>query len=79
MFRDFLELFDPGFGVPYQGVFDPGLVSLSVATAIVAAFVALSLASRITASNSVRGRLAWTAAGAFSMGGGISTRSSTRS
>jgi PAS domain S-box-containing protein len=52
-------------------VFDPWLVLLSVATAIIAAFVALTLASRISASNSVWGRLAWTAAGAFSMGGGI--------
>jgi two-component system, sensor histidine kinase and response regulator len=72
VFRNFLELFDTsGLGPPYQGIFNPGLVMLSIAIAIIAAFVALSLASRISASDSIRGRMAWTAAGAFSMGGGI--------
>jgi two-component system, sensor histidine kinase and response regulator len=72
VFRNFLELFDTsGLGTPYQGIFNPGLVMLSIAIAIIAAFVALSLASRISASDSIRGRMAWTAAGAFSMGGGI--------
>jgi len=69
---DILELFrTSGLGPPYQGTFDPALVLLSIAIAIVAAFVALSVASRIAASNSVRSRWAWTAAGAASMGGGI--------
>jgi NO-binding membrane sensor protein with MHYT domain len=47
------------------------LVLLSIAIAIMAAFVALSLASRIAASDSLWGSWAWTAAGAVSMGGGI--------
>ena len=72
MAQQFFELFQTtGIGTPYQGMFDPGLVLLSIAIAIMAAFVALSLASRIAASNSMRARWAWTAAGAFSMGGGI--------
>ena len=58
-------------GTPYQGEFDPALVLLSIAIAIMAAFVALSLASRIAAATSVWSRWAWTGAGAFSMGGGI--------
>src|ERR1700733_3141730 len=72
MLQRFLGEFDAaGLGVPYQGSFDPWLVMLSIAIAVVAAFLALSLASRITAATSRWGRWAWTGAGAFSMGGGI--------
>jgi two-component system sensor histidine kinase/response regulator len=60
-----------GLGSPYEGAFEPGLVLLSIAIAIMAAFVALSLASRIAAATSARSRWAWTGAGAFAMGGGI--------
>jgi signal transduction histidine kinase/DNA-binding response OmpR family regulator/HPt (histidine-containing phosphotransfer) domain-containing protein len=60
-----------GLGEPYQGEFDPALVTLSIVIAIVAAFVALSVSSRIAAATSAWGRWAWTGAGAFSMGGGI--------
>src|SRR5258708_2059900 len=67
-----LEAFETtGLGTPYEGEFDLDLVALSIAIAIMAAFVALSLASRIAAATSVWGRWAWTGAGAFSMGGGI--------
>jgi two-component system, sensor histidine kinase and response regulator len=56
---------------PYQGAYDPRLVAISVLIAILAAFVAISISSRIVASTSRRGRWAWASAGAFSMGGGI--------
>jgi two-component system, sensor histidine kinase and response regulator len=66
------ELFrTSGFGEPYHGTLNPGLVLLSLAIAMMAAFIALSFASRISASNSTWTRWAWTAGGAFSMGGGI--------
>jgi len=70
--QNFSEAFQTsGLGLPYEGAFNPGLVMLSIAIAIMAAFVALSLASRIAAATSPWGRWAWTSAGAFSMGGGI--------
>src|SRR6185369_16854727 len=43
----------------------------SLLIAILAAFVALSISSRIIAATSQRARFAWTSAGAVSMGGGI--------
>ena len=48
-----------------------GLVATSVLIAILASFVALSIAARVGAATTQRGRLAWTGAGAISMGGGI--------
>ena len=56
---------------PYQGLYDPSLVAVSVLIAIAAAFAALSISSRMVAASSWQGRWAWTSAGAFSMGGGI--------
>jgi PAS domain S-box-containing protein len=55
----------------YPGTYNSGLVVTSVAIAILAAFVALSISGRITAAKSRRTRYAWASAGAISMGGGI--------
>jgi PAS domain S-box-containing protein len=60
-----------GAGVPYDGAFNPALVLLSIAVAIMAAFIALSFASRIAAATTRWARWGWTLGGAFSMGGGI--------
>ncbi len=53
-----------------NGTYDPALVILSAVVAVVASFVALDLAAKVTAS---RGRvaLAWLLGGALSMGAGI--------
>src|SRR5205814_155873 len=48
-----------------------GLVATSVAIAILAAFVALSISARIVAATTRWARYAWASAGAISMGGGI--------
>jgi len=56
---------------PYRGAYEPWLVSLSILIAVLAAFVALSISSRIVAAASWRARWVWTGAGALSMGGGI--------
>ena len=50
--------------------YSPGLVALSVAIAILASYVALDLAGRVTATTG-RLRLAWLIGGAFAMGTGI--------
>ena len=55
----------------FLGTYNPGLVVTSVAIAILAAFVALSISGRITAAKTRRARFAWASAGAISMGGGI--------
>jgi two-component system, sensor histidine kinase and response regulator len=55
----------------YQGTYEPSLVFLSLSIAVLAAFVALSIANRIGDSRTLRARSAWTTAGAISMGGGI--------
>jgi PAS domain S-box-containing protein len=54
----------------HQGVYDPALVGLSLVIAVVGAYTALDLASRMTASS---GNLAtvWLLAAAVAMGGGI--------
>jgi PAS domain S-box-containing protein len=57
--------------VPYQGSYEPWLVALSVSIAILAAFVALSISSRMVAATSQRVHWLWAGAGAFCMGGGI--------
>lgn len=68
----FLDVFRPIESVaPYQGTYEPWLVATSVSIAILAAFVALSISSRLIAATSWRGRWAWASAGALSMGGGI--------
>ncbi|NYZ16695.1 response regulator [Azospirillum sp. RWY-5-1] len=56
---------------PLPGAYSPGLVVLSVLIAMLAALVALLTAERVAASGTRIGRLAWVAAGAVSMGGGI--------
>jgi two-component system, sensor histidine kinase and response regulator len=56
---------------PYRGTYEPWLVVLSLSIAILAAFVALSISSRMAAASSRRGRWVWACAGALSMGGGI--------
>jgi PAS domain S-box-containing protein len=55
----------------YPGTYNLGLVGTSVAIAILAAFVALSISGRIVAAKTTRARDAWASAGAISMGGGI--------
>jgi PAS domain S-box-containing protein len=67
-----LDIFRPiGSVSPYDGVYDPRLVLVSVCIMILAAFGALSISSRMAASANSRVRWGWAAAGAFSMGGGI--------
>ena len=56
---------------PYRLGYSPWLVGLSILIAIPAAFVALSISSRVVAATSWRARWAWAGVGAFSMGGGI--------
>src|SRR3984893_8721174 len=55
----------------YPGTYNWGLVVTSVAIAILAAFVALSISGRIAAATTRWARYAWASAGAISMGGGI--------
>jgi two-component system sensor histidine kinase/response regulator len=55
----------------YAGEYSTALVVTSVLIAILAAFVAFSISARVTAATTQRARLAWTGAGAISMGGGI--------
>ena len=67
-----LPVLDPvGSAKAYSGVYSVGLVATSVLIAILASFVALSISARVGAATTRRGRLAWTGAGAISMGGGI--------
>jgi PAS domain S-box-containing protein len=68
----FLPVFDHlDRATAYLGTYDWILVATSVAIAILAAFVALSISGRIIAASSPRTRYAWASAGAISMGGGI--------
>jgi two-component system sensor histidine kinase/response regulator len=68
----FLPVFDRlDPAMAYRGEYDIGLVVTSLLIAILAAFVALSISSRIIAATSQRARTAWATAGAISMGGGI--------
>jgi two-component system, sensor histidine kinase and response regulator len=55
----------------FVGVYNSWLVVTSVVIAILAAYVALSIAGRISAAKTSLSRWAWTSAGAFVMGGGI--------
>ncbi|HTT82336.1 MAG TPA: MHYT domain-containing protein [Rhizomicrobium sp.] len=67
-----LPVLDPvGSARAYSGIYSVGLVATSVFIAILASFVALSISARVGAATTRRGRLAWTGAGAISMGGGI--------
>ncbi len=68
----FLDLFKMIESVaPYRGTCEFRLVAISVLIAILAAFGALSISSRMINATSSRARWAWASAGAFSMGGGI--------
>ncbi len=69
--RRFFPVFDLGKATAYPSSYDLRLVATSVAIAILAAFVALSISGRIAAAATRWARYAWTAAGAISMGGGI--------
>src|SRR5687767_2489293 len=53
-----------------HGSYSYDLVALSVVIAILASYVALDLAGRVTATTG-RARLAWISGGAFAMGTGI--------
>jgi len=68
----FLKIFEAVKSVePYHGSYELWLVATSVSIAILAAFVALSISSRMVNAPSWRLRWAWASAGALSMGGGI--------
>jgi diguanylate cyclase (GGDEF)-like protein len=54
-----------------SGTYDPGLVALSLAVAIMASYTALELAGRVSDRHAMRRAWAWLAAGAISMGIGI--------
>jgi len=70
--RHFFPVFDRlDPAAAYPGTYNLGLVVTSVAIAILAAFVALSISGRIAAAATWRARYAWATAGAISMGGGI--------
>ena len=60
-----------GSAKPYAGVYSFSLVATSVLIAIIASFVAFSISARVSAATTKWARLAWTGAGAISMGGGI--------
>jgi signal transduction histidine kinase/DNA-binding response OmpR family regulator/HPt (histidine-containing phosphotransfer) domain-containing protein len=64
----FLRLLDV---TPYNATYDLPFVALSVGVAVLAMYVALSVADRIVASSRRPVRLLWTAVGAIVMGGGI--------
>jgi NO-binding membrane sensor protein with MHYT domain len=68
-FLPVLDRLDPA--AAYPGSYNLGLVITSVAIAILAAFVALSISGRIAAVTTRWARYAWASAGAISMGGGI--------
>jgi two-component system, sensor histidine kinase and response regulator len=63
------DAFDPGSY--YASHYNAWLVATSILVAILAAFVALSIAERIAAAKAQRDRWAWTSVGAVVMGGGI--------
>src|SRR5712691_5619004 len=54
-----------------QGTYDLWLVGLSIAIAVVASYVALDLASRVSVTRGTRAARYWLVGGAFSMGTGI--------
>ena len=68
----FLDVFKMVDAVaPYRAAYDPWLVAVSVLIAVLAAFVALSISSRMVAAKTWQSRWAWAGAGACCMGGGI--------
>lgn len=64
---------DPSFGAPLVGIYDPFLVTLSVAVACLAGLTALLLVDRMSASRSTNARAWWFGCGAIAMGCGIWT------
>src|SRR5438874_11954621 len=54
-----------------HGTSDPWLVGLSIGVAVIAAYVALDLVSRVVASRKTKAARYWLLGGAFSMGTGI--------
>ena len=54
-----------------HGTYDPWLVGLSIGVAVIAAYVALDLVSRVVASRKTKAARYWLLGGAFSMGTGI--------
>ncbi len=68
-FLPFSDAIDPA--TAYHGTYQPALVTMSVAIAILASCVALLISGRIAAATRSHARLTWSIAGAISMGGGI--------
>jgi diguanylate cyclase (GGDEF)-like protein/PAS domain S-box-containing protein len=60
----------PDTSLLYLGVYDPRLVFLSILIAVFAAYTALDVAARITASPTRAQAAGWTGIGALAMGGG---------
>ncbi len=56
---------------PYRGMYDLRFVTLSVVVAILSAFVAFSVADRITAVSNTKQKLVWTGIGAVTLGTGV--------
>src|SRR5687767_6426376 len=54
-----------------HATYDSGLVALSIAVAVMASYVALDLAARVTASSGTGPARYWLIGGALSMGAGI--------
>ena len=54
-----------------HGTYDPWLVGLSIGVAVIAAYVALDLVSRVVASRKTKAARYWLLGGSFSMGTGI--------
>jgi len=54
-----------------SGHYDPGLVALSYAVAVLASYVALDLVGRLRAEQNRKAKIYWLAGGAFTMGAGI--------
>ena len=60
----------PDTSLLYVGVYDPGLVFLSILIAVFAAYAALDVAARIASSPTQMQAAGWTGIGALAMGGG---------
>ena len=54
-----------------HGTYDPWLIGLSIGVAVIAAYVALDLVSRVVASRKTKAARYWLLGGSFSMGTGI--------
>ncbi len=67
----FLVFSPPESSLLYHGFYDPVLVGLSVAVAIVASYAALLVTQPMASATSVRIKHLWTALGGLCLGGGI--------